>query len=78
VLTNQLPDCAALVSEYKVGRVIPTWSVESINEVVNDVLKEDLSLYTPNLKAAKKILNWEVEEQVLILAYKTIPNASSH
>jgi len=78
VLTNQLPDCAALVSEYKVGRVIPTWNVESINEVVNDVLKEDLSVYIPHLKSAKKILNWEVEEQVLISAYKTIPNASSH
>jgi len=78
VLTNQLPDCAALVNEYKVGRVIPTWNVESINEVVNDVLKEDLSVYIPHLKSAKKILNWEVEEQVLISAYKTIPNASSH
>ena len=78
VLTNPLPDCVALVNEYKVGRVIPTWNLESINEVVSDVLKEDLSLYIPHLKAAKKILNWEVEEQVLISAYKTIPNASSH
>jgi glycosyltransferase involved in cell wall biosynthesis len=78
VLTNPLPDCAALVNEYKVGRVIPTWNEESINEVVSDVLKEDLSVYIPHLKAAKKILNWEVEEQVLISAYKTIPNANSH
>jgi glycosyltransferase involved in cell wall biosynthesis len=78
VLTNPLPDCAALVNEYKVGRVIPTWSVDSINAVVNDVLKEDLSLYQSHLKSAKKILNWEVEEQVLISAYKSIPHASSH
>ena len=78
VLTNPLPDCVALVNEYKVGRVIPTWNLESINEVVSDVLKEDLSLYIPHLKAAKKILNWEVEEQALISAYKTIPNANSH
>lgn len=78
VLTNPLPDCAALVNEFKVGRVIPTWSVDSINAVVNDVLKEDLSLYQSHLKSAKKILNWEVEEQVLISAYKSIPHASSH
>jgi len=78
VITNPLPDCAALVNEYKVGRVIPVWNVEGINEVVNDVLKEDLSVYKTHLKSAKKILNWECEEQVLISAYKTIPNASSH
>lgn len=78
VLTNPLPDCIALVSEYKVGRVIPVWSADAINEVVNDVLKEDLSVYLPHLKSAKKILNWEVEEQALISAYKSIPNASSH
>jgi glycosyltransferase involved in cell wall biosynthesis len=78
VLTNPLPDCAALVNEYKIGRVIPTWSVDSINAVINDVLKEDLSSYQPYLKSAKKILNWEIEEQVLISAYKSIPHASSH
>ena len=78
VLTNPLPDCMALVNEYKVGRVIPVWSADTINEVVNDLLKEDLSVYQPHLKSAKKILNWEVEEQALISAYKSIPNASSH
>lgn len=77
VLTNPLPDCAALVNEYKVGRVIPVWNADAINEVVNDLLKEDLSVYQPYLKSAKKILNWEVEEQVLISAYKSIPDASS-
>lgn len=78
VLTNPLPDCAALVLEYNVGRVIPNWNVSSINEVVNEMLKEDLSVYQTHLKAAKKILNWEVEEQVLISAYKSIRNAGSH
>lgn len=77
VLTNDLPDCAALVNEYKVGKVIPAWNVDSINDVVNVMLKEDLSVYQDHLKSAKKILNWEVEEQVLISAYKTILNASS-
>jgi len=78
VLTNPLPDCAALVTEFKVGKVIPAWNADAINEVVNDVLKEDLSVYQSYLKSAKKILNWEVEEQVLISAYKSIPDASSH
>jgi glycosyltransferase involved in cell wall biosynthesis len=78
VLTNPLPDCAALVTEFKVGKVIPDWNADAINEVVNDVLKEDLSVYQSYLKSAKKILNWEVEEQVLISAYKSIPDASSH
>lgn len=78
VLTNPLPDCAALVNEFKVGKVIPAWNVDAINEVVSEVLREDLSVYQPHLKSAKKILNWEVEEQVLISAYKSISNASSH
>jgi len=70
VLTNPLPDCVALVNEYKVGKVIPTWNAESINEAVNDLLKEDLSVYLPHLKSAKKVLNWECEEHILIDAYK--------
>jgi len=78
VLTNPLPDCSALVKEFQVGRVIPSWNVNSINEVIDDMLKEDLSLYQSHLKSAKKILNWEVEEQVLISAYKTISNAGTH
>ena len=78
VLTNPLPDCAALVTEFKVGKVIPAWNIDAINEVVNDMLKEDLSVYQSHLKSAKKILNWEVEEQVLISAYKSIPHAGSH
>ena len=78
VLTNPLPDCAALVNEYQVGKVIPSWNANGINEVIDDMLKEDLSLYQSKLKAAKKVLNWEVEEQVLISAYKSNLNASSH
>lgn len=78
VLTNPLPDCAALVNEFKVGKVISNWNAETINDVVNDMLKEDLNVYQSHLKSAKKILNWEVEEQVLISAYKSISNASSH
>jgi glycosyltransferase involved in cell wall biosynthesis len=78
VLTNSLRDCAALVNEFQVGRVISSWNSETINVVVDEMLKEDLSVYQSNLKSAKKILNWEVEEQVLISAYKTIPHADKH
>jgi glycosyltransferase involved in cell wall biosynthesis len=78
VLTNPLPDCVTLVNEYKVGKVIPTWNAESINEAVNDLLKEDLSVYLPHLKSAKKVLNWEVEEQVLLSVYNSIPHAGNH
>lgn len=78
VLTNPLPDCAALVNEFQVGKVIPSWNVNAINEVIDDMLKEDLSVYKDSLKAAKKILNWEVEEQVLLSAYNSIPHAGSY
>ncbi|MFM1771760.1 MAG: hypothetical protein RLZZ71_902 [Bacteroidota bacterium] len=78
VLTNPLRDCVALVNEFQVGRVIPSWNSETINVVVNEMLKEDLSIYRSKLKSAKKILNWEVEEQVLISAYNTIPYADKH
>jgi len=78
VLTNPLPDCAALVNEFQVGRVISSWDVNSINDVIDDMLKADLSIYQDSLRAAKKILNWEVEEQVLLSAYKSIPHAGKH
>ncbi len=78
VITNPLPDCSALVNEFQVGRVIPSWDVNSINDVIDDMLKADLSIYQDSLRAAKKILNWEVEEQVLLSAYKSIPYAGTH
>ena len=78
VLSVPLVDCAALIKEYGVGRIIQSWDVDSINESIDSMIKEDLSFYRENLRAAKKVLNWEVEEQVLISAYKTIPNAGSH
>ena len=70
VLTNPLPDCAALVNEYKVGRVIPVWNVAAINEVVDEMMKEELSVYQEHLKSAKKVLNWECEEKIFVEAYK--------
>ena len=78
VITTPLPDCSALVNEFQVGRVIPSWDVNSINDVIDDMLKADLSIYQDSLRAAKKILNWEVEEQVLLSAYKSIPYAGTH
>jgi glycosyltransferase involved in cell wall biosynthesis len=70
VLTNPLPDCAALVNEYKVGRVIPVWNVAAINEVVDEMMKYELSVYQEHLKSAKKVLNWECEEKIFVEAYK--------
>ena len=70
VITNPLPDCAALVNEYKVGRVIPVWNVAAINEVVDEMMKYELSVYQEHLKSAKKVLNWECEEKIFVEAYK--------
>jgi glycosyltransferase involved in cell wall biosynthesis len=70
VLSVPLVDCAALIKEYGVGRIIQSWDVDSINESIDSMIKEDLSFYRENLRAAKKVLNWECEEKILIDAYK--------
>lgn len=69
VLSIPLVDCAALIKEHGVGRIIRSWDVESINEEIDAMMKEDLSSYRPNLMAAKKVLKWESEERILIEAY---------
>lgn len=70
VITNPLPDCMALIQKYEVGRVIPSWDVHSINELIDTMLAADLSSFQMKLKIAKRELNWEKEEQVFIQAYK--------
>ena len=72
VLSVPLVDCAALIMEYGVGRIIQSWDVDSINEAIDAMIKEDLSFYRENLRAAKKVLNWECEEKILVDAYKNI------
>jgi glycosyltransferase involved in cell wall biosynthesis len=72
VLSVPLVDCAALIKEYGVGRIIQSWDVDSINEAIDAMIKEDLSFYRENLRAAKKVLNWECEEKILVDAYKNI------
>jgi glycosyltransferase involved in cell wall biosynthesis len=72
VLSIPLVDCAALIKEYGVGRIIRSWDVASINDEIDAMMKEDLSYYLTNLKAAKKVLNWECEEKILVDAYKNI------
>lgn len=70
VITNPLTDCTALINEYKIGKVIPSWDVYSINKEVDAMLTADLSLFKTNLKLAKYELNWEKEEAVFIQAYR--------
>jgi uncharacterized protein YqgQ len=67
-----LVDCAALIKEYGVGRIIRSWDVESINEEIDAMMKDDLSQYRENLLAAKQVLNWECEEKIFIDAYKRV------
>jgi glycosyltransferase involved in cell wall biosynthesis len=70
ILSIPLVDCAALIKEYGVGRIIRSWDVDSINEEVDAMMKEDLSAYREKLLAAKQVLNWESEERIFIEAYK--------
>lgn len=63
IVASDLPEVKKIVQKYKVGEVIPEYSIRAIAQTVNRLSqqKELLSLYQGNASVAMKDLNWQNE-----------------
>ena len=69
VIVSNLPDMAALVSEYKIGEVLKTRTPKGLTELILSMEKKD---YSKALQKAKKELHWEQEKVKLLKLLKSV------
>ena len=72
VLSSNLIELKNIIGEYEIGDTIDNHEPKHIAEKINSILKEEtkLTVWKKNTKIAAAKLNWELEEQQLIAAYK--------
>jgi glycosyltransferase involved in cell wall biosynthesis len=72
VCVRDVPEMAALVRRYDLGRLIPGLAPEQIAEAVNGFTRESVARYKANARGAATDLSWEREREVLIGAYASV------
>lgn len=71
ILTNDLPDCSALVKEYGIGHVIKDFSVKGFNEAIDEMLTLDWTQFENAIKKIKPHLHWEEEVKKMREVYQS-------
>jgi glycosyltransferase involved in cell wall biosynthesis len=61
ILTNDLPDCTALVTQHHIGHVIQEYSVVGFQKAVDQMLSMDLQQFKQSLQKIKPELHWDKE-----------------
>ena len=72
ILTNNLPDCRALVLSEKIGEVIEEFTPQGVIEAVGRMKTADLEVYRANLAQARERYHWDEEVKRMYDAYETI------
>ena len=74
VLVSDLPEMAAIVNHYQVGRVTGTRDPEELAGIFSEMLlnQEKRSAWKSNLELAAKELCWENEEEKLLNIYRSV------
>ncbi len=72
VLSSDLVEIKNIIREYEIGDIIDNHNPKHIADKINSILKEEtkLQVWKKNTKIAAEKLNWELEEQQLIVVYK--------
>ena len=69
ILTNDLPDCAALVKENQIGHVIKDYSISGFQTAIDEMLQLPLEDFQKGLKMLKPVLHWEEEVKHMHAVY---------
>lgn len=75
VLTNDLPDCAHLVTNFAIGGVVSEDSPTGWADAIRD-LRRRTSGFQPGLKAASLQLHWQKEAPKLLQAHGLVDSAT--
>lgn len=71
VLASDLIEIKNIITEYKVGDIIPSHKPNDIANKINEIFKDEerLNFWKKNTKIAAEKLNWETEEKKLLQVY---------
>ena len=72
VIVSNLPEMKKIVVDNHVGILAKENSIEGLNEAILKAVKLDKSEMHRNLKALKKVYNWEEQEKVLLDVYRDL------
>jgi glycosyltransferase involved in cell wall biosynthesis len=72
LVVSALPEMKQVVEVYKVGVVLEENSVEGVQQAISEAMKLDAETLKSNLDEAKKIYNWQEQEQVLLKVYNEL------
>jgi len=72
VLVSDMKDMGGIVRQNKMGAVINNFSPDSINQALNEFLQEDLTQMKRNAYRVAIENCWEVQEEKMMDAYKTM------
>jgi len=69
ILVSDLPEMKRIVTDYKVGGIVTNREPKKVAKQIKELLKKDFS---SELKAAKKTLIWEHQENELLAIFKNL------
>jgi len=72
LVVSALPEMKQVVEVYKVGVVLEENSVEGVQQAIGEAMKLDVETLKSNLDEARKIYNWQEQEQVLLKVYNEL------
>jgi glycosyltransferase involved in cell wall biosynthesis len=70
ILTNDLPDCAALVKENGIGHVIQHFSVQGFSDAIDEMMQLNWEEFREAIKKIKPSLHWEEEVKRMHSVYE--------
>ncbi|MFH2142579.1 MAG: glycosyltransferase [Bacteroidota bacterium] len=71
VLCSEFPEMKNVIDKYKIGQTINNFDPENLSKTISEILNNPVLLNTwkENLKIAAKELNWEKQENKLLLLF---------
>lgn len=74
LVVSNLPEMKKVVQNNHIGTVVKENTPEGILNAIEETKSLDISQLKQNLRATKKIYNWENQEKVLIETYRSLEN----
>ena len=72
VLSNNLKDCGAFVTNHGIGLMAQSWEVNDINKALKDFDRENIALFKSKVPPVAARYNWEKEQEILNEIYQKV------
>lgn len=72
LIVSNLPEMSTVVKKHNIGVVLEENTIQGLHKAIDTSSKLNLEEVSENLKKAKQIYNWEVQEKELLKLYKSL------